>query len=88
MNPILESLWNEYLINEWAEQVTDEEKELMEKAEELRKEAYALLNEEQRNAVEAYVDCMLERGDITTERAFMTGCKFTVSFLSEAKGTQ
>lgn len=85
MGSTLESLWNEYLMNEWTEQTTDEERALNSKADELRNEAFASLNEEQSIAVEAYVDCILERGAVTAERAFKTGCKFTVSFLSEAK---
>ena len=85
MNKTLEKLWYEYLSEECTSLRTDEERELTKKAIELHKEANALLNKEQEEAIEKYVDALYDIESHLTKKAFSKGCEFAVSFLLEAK---
>ena len=84
MKKTLEKLWNEYLLDKCAGIDTDEERELIEKALKLHQKAKALLNEEQENAVEKYIDALCDIDTIFMKKAFFKGCEFAVSFLLEA----
>ena len=88
MKTTLEKLWNEYLSGECAEIDTDEERELMEKAVELHEKANALLNTEQQDAVEKYVDALCDTESVFVKKAFFKGCEFSVSFLLEARNLE
>ena len=83
MKETLEKLWNEYLLDECAEIDTDEERKLTKKAVELHEGANALLNKEQQDAVEKYVDALCDVEALFAKKAFLRGCKFAVSFLLE-----
>ena len=86
MKNTLESLWNEYLLDECAAFNTDEERRLAKKAVELQEKAKALLNREQNDAVEKYVEALLDMEALFVKKAFFKGCEFTFSFISEAGG--
>lgn len=83
MKKTLEKLWNDYLSEECAFVNTDEERELMKKTVELHEQANALLNKEQQDAVEKYVDALCDAESLFVQKAFFKGCEFAVSFLSE-----
>ena len=83
MKATLEKLWNEYLSDECAAMDTEEERELTKKAVELHEKANVLLNKEQQDAVEKYVDALCEVEALFVKKAFFKGCEFAVSFLSE-----
>ncbi len=84
MKETLENLWNDYLLDASATMDSDEERELAKKAIELHQSVITLLNTEQIDAVEKYVDILLQIDSLFTKRAFMTGCEFAVSFLLES----
>ena len=84
MKKTLEKLWNEYLFDECAAIDTDEERELTKKAVELQEKANALLNKEQKEAVEKYVDILCDVDALFVKKAFFRGCEFAVSFLLES----
>ena len=84
MKKTLEKLWNEYLSDECAAIDTDEERRLMKKTVELHEKANALLNKEQKDAVEKYVDALCDTESRFVKKAFFKGCEFAVSFLLEA----
>ena len=88
MKTTLEKPWNEYLSGECAEIDTDEERELMKKAVELHEKANALLNTEQKDAVEKYVDALCDTESVFVKKAFFKGCEFSVSFLLEARNLE
>lgn len=85
MKEILEKLWNEYLLEECATIETEEEKILTKKAVELNEIANNLLNDEQRDAVEKYIDALCDIEALFVKKAFFKGCEFSVSFLLEAR---
>ena len=62
MKSLLEKLWNDYLVDECAIWRTAEEKELAAKAAALHEQANAMLAEEQRAAVEQYLDALCDAG--------------------------
>ena len=84
MKERLEKLWKEYLMEECAAIDTDEERALTKKAAELHEKATALLNEEQEDAVEKYVSALCDLENLFAKKAFLKGCEFAVSFLTEA----
>ena len=77
MKETLEKLWNEYLLDECAEMDTDEERKLTRNASELYEKVAELLNREQEDAVEKYVDALCDKG-----------CEFAVSFLLETRNLE
>ena len=83
MKETLEQLWDEYLSEKCAFVNTDEERKLMKHTVELHEQANALLNQEQRDAVEKYVDALCDSEAVFVRKAFFTGCEFAVSFLLE-----
>lgn len=85
MKKTLEKLWLNYLSDECAVVDTDEERELMRKAVTLHEKANALLNQEQEDAVEKYVDALCDTQAFFVQKAFCKGCEFAVSFLLETK---
>ena len=84
MKETLETLWNEYFMEECAAIDTDEERTRTKKAIELHEKANALLSKEQQVAVEQYVDALCDVEAIFVKKAFVKGCEFAVSFLLEA----
>lgn len=88
MKTTLEKLWNEYLLDECAVIDTEEERELTRKMAELHKKVNALLNKEQQEVVEKYVDALYDIHALFAEKAFFKGCKFSVSFLWEARNIE
>ncbi len=83
MKKTLEDLWNEYLLEECAAIESEEERNLTKKTAKLHESANALLNNEQKEAVEKYVDALCDLEALFAKKAFLRGCEFSVSFLSE-----
>ena len=81
MKNILENLWNEYLLDECAVMDTDEERTLTKKAVELHEIANALLNKEQEDAIEQYVNVLHDIEALFAKKAFFKGCEFALAFL-------
>ncbi|MBR2431643.1 MAG: hypothetical protein IKB23_01890 [Clostridia bacterium] len=88
MKETLEKLWNEYLLDECAEMDTDEERKLTRNASELYEKVAELLNREQEDAVEKYVDALCDIEAIFVKKAFFKGCEFAVSFLLETRNLE
>ena len=84
MKETLEKLWNEYLIDEGAVINTAEERNLTKEAVELHKKVNLLLNEDQKCAVEKYIDVLLDIEALFVKKAFVKGCEFSISFLLES----
>ncbi len=84
MKETLEKLWNEYLWDKCAAIDTDEERKLTKKTVELQEKANALLNKEQKEAVEKYVDLLCDVDALFVKKAFFKGCEFAVSFLLQS----
>ncbi len=84
MKETLEKLWDEYLWEKCSALNTDEERNLTKKTIELHEKAYALLNKDQQDAIEKYVDALYDVEALFVKKAFFKGCKFAVSFLLEA----
>ena len=84
MKQTLEKLWNEYLSAECAEIDTDEEWERTRKTGKLHEELNALLNKEQQDTLEKYVDTIYDMEALFIKKAFFKGCEFALSFLLEA----
>ena len=81
MKKELEKLWNEYFSDECSNVDSDEERKLIKYAVELHEKVFAILNEEQQNAVEKYVDALYDMEALHTKKAFFKGCRFSVLFL-------
>ena len=83
MKETLERLWKEYLSDQCAVVDTEEEQILAKKAAQLHEKATAFLKEEQKEAVEQYVDALYDMEAVLVKKAFFAGCEFGVSFLLE-----
>jgi hypothetical protein len=77
------TLWNEYFAEGCAAIDTEEERELVKKASKMHEAANELLTEEQRRAVEKYIDALFEIQNSFVKKAFFRGCRFAMSFLIE-----
>ena len=84
MKQTLERLWNDYLLEENATLGTDEERRLTKESAALYEKARAMLNAEQTEAVQKYIDALCTLDALFAQRAFMAGCKFAVSFILES----
>ncbi len=84
MKEALKKLWNEYLLDECALTNTDEERNLTKSCVELHEKASALLNKEQEDAMEKYVDAICDIDAFFAKKAFCKGCEFAISFLLES----
>lgn len=84
MKETLEKLWNEYLLDECAAIDTDKERNLTKKTAQLHEKANALLDVQQKDAVQKYVDTLFDANALFVKKAFIKGCEFAVSFLLEA----
>ena len=84
MKETLERLWKEYLLEECAVIETDEERRLTKKTGELHEKANSLLNKEQEEAVDGYVDALCDANALFVKKAFFKGCHFVVSIFLEA----
>ncbi len=81
MKEVFETVWDEYFFEKCAKMDTDEERRLAKKTIEFHEAASSLLNEEQENAVEKYVDALCDMEAIFVKKAFLKGCEFSFSFL-------
>ncbi len=88
MKETLEKLWNEYLLDECALIDTDEERKLTKMTGELHEKANALLNDEQKGAMQKYIDTLCDLEALFAKKAFFKGCEFTASFLFEASSLE
>ena len=88
MKETLEKLWNDYLLEECAVLDTDEERALTKKTAELHEKANALLNKDQQDAVQEFVDALCDIESLFVKKAFFKGCEFSVSFLLEARNLE
>ena len=88
MKQTLEKLWNDYLLDECSMIDTDEERMLTKKVAELHESANILLNKDQQDAVEKYVDALCDIEALLVKKAFLKGCEFSVSFLLEARNLE
>ena len=84
MKNTLEKLWNEYLLDECSAIDTEEERYLTKKTGELHEKTNILLNEDQKEAVQKYVDALCDIEALFAKKAFLKGCEFAVPFLLEA----
>lgn len=84
MKETLEKLWNEYLSEKCTAIDTVEERKLAKVSIELHEKVKALLDREQNDAVEKYVDSLYEFESVLAKKAFRKGCEFAVSFLLES----
>ena len=83
MKKTLEKLWNDYLLDECALISSDEERSLTKKTSQLHEKATNILNKDQKDAVEKYIDALCEIESFFAKKAFIKGCEFAVSFLTE-----
>ena len=81
MEEILEKLWNDYLSDECAAINTEKERKLTESTALLCDNLQVLLNSDQKEALEKYIDSLSDINCIFAKKAFITGCKFTANFL-------
>lgn len=85
MKKTLEKLWDEYLFEECSKIETDEERCLAKKSAELHETANALLNKEQKSAVEKFVDSVYDVEIYSMRKAFFKGCKLAFSLILETE---
>ena len=84
MKNTIERIWTDYLLEKCSALETTEERILMEQASDLREKANSMLNQEQLNAVEKYLDALNILDTLFVKKAFTKGCEFAVSFILEA----
>ena len=85
MKETIERLWNDYLVDECAKIDTEEERELTQRIAELHARLDALLDKQQKDAIEKYVDALCDIEAIFAKKAFLKGCEFSVSFILESQ---
>ena len=83
MSETLKKLWCEYFLDQCAVIDSDEERTLTKAAADLHEKANALLNQEQQAAVEKFVDALFDADALFARKAFIKGCEFSFSLLSE-----
>ena len=88
MKETLEKLWNNYLLDECSDIDTDEERQFIKKTAELHDRVNALINQEQADAMEEYVDAVSQIDAFLVKKAFCKGCEFAVSFLLETRNLE
>lgn len=84
MKNTIERIWTDYLLEKCSALETTEERILMEQASDLREKVNSMLNQEQLNAVEKYLDALNILDTLFVKKAFTKGCEFAVSFILEA----
>ena len=85
MEQILEKLWNQYFFEQCAAIETEEERDLIKKAALLHEKANTLINREQEDAVENYVNALCENESFFLKKAFFKGVRFAFSLLLETE---
>ena len=80
---MLKEIWNEYFLEECSVIDTEEERNIIKEAARLHDIANELLTNEQKDAVEKYVDALYETQNFFTRKAFFKGCEFAASFFLE-----
>ena len=88
MKETLEKLWSDYLLDECAVMDTEEERGLTKKTAELHEKANALLNMEQQDVVQEFVDALCDLESLFVKKAFFKGCEFALSFVLEAGNSE
>ena len=63
---------------------TEKEREFARKTGELHEQLNVLLNKEQQEALEKYIDAIYDMEALFIKKAFFRGCEFALSFLLEA----
>ncbi len=86
MKDTLKKIWNEYFADECAAIETDEERAIVKWAVEMHKAANELLNKEQSDIIEKYIDILYELQSSFAEKAFFKGCRFAFTFFFEIGG--
>ena len=84
MDRTIEKLWTEYLSDECYAIETSEERKLTKKALKLHERVNALLNCEQQELLEKYVEAVYDAEALFFEKTFLKACKFAVTFILEA----
>ena len=72
-----------YLLEKSSAIDTDEERLLAKKASEMYDKVILLLNKEQEEAMEKYIDALCDIEALFAKKAFCKGCEFASSFLLE-----
>ena len=83
MKESLDEIWQYYFLEKCSAIDTRKERIALKKAAVLREKANSLLNNEQKGAIDKYVDAVYEAQGLFTKKAFFKGCEFAASFLSE-----
>lgn len=82
---MLEKMWNDYFADECSRIDSDQERALVGQAIDLHDDLNDLLSEEECDVMEKYVDILCDINALYAKTAFLTGCKFAVSFFLEAR---
>lgn len=77
---MLEKIWDEYYAEECAVISSEEEKDITRRTVEMQENAYKLLNREQVEEMEKYVEAIYEFQSISVKKAFFKGCEFVFDF--------
>ena len=83
MKESLEKLWNEYFSDECAIISSEVERNFMKTAADLREKAVDLLNEQQCEAMDKYIEALYDSEALLLKKAFFKGCDFGASFILE-----
>ena len=86
MRSTLEMLWDEYMFEECTAIDTIEERRLSKVAIDMHERLSAMLNKEQEDAVQEYVDALCDIHTVFTRKAFLKGCEFSSTFIVETLG--
>ena len=86
MNNTFYRLWDDFFAEECALIDTDEERALIRRANEIRKNLDVLLTPEQNKKAQEYAESIYAIQNVFLKKAFFKGCKFAFSFFIEAVG--
>ena len=81
MQQTLDKLWNEYLSEECAKIETDEERALNTKAAEMHEKLNSLLDEEESEALQSYIDAVYEGEEAFIKKAFFKGVELALALV-------
>jgi len=85
MNEVIENFWEEYYAERCSLVDTEEERYSINKISKLHDKVNALLTQDQKDAMEQYVEALYENQGICVKKAFFKGCEFAVSFVAITK---
>ena len=83
MKKRLEKLWCDYFFDECS-MLDDKDRILNKKALVLHDDMLSSMNENQKEKIEKYLDCIFEMNENFGKKAFIKGCEFSASFLIES----